>query len=36
MLWMDPVPGSHWELEGVIAPGPMPEPPTTIFPDEAE
>ena len=36
MLWLDPVPGSHWELEGVIAPGPMPEPPAALVPAEPE
>lgn len=36
MLWMDPEPGTHWRLEGVIAPGPMPEPPDTLFLDESE
>ena len=33
---MDPVPGLHWNIDGVIFPGPMPEPPASIDAPEAE
>jgi len=36
MLLMTPVPGSHWDVEGIIFPGSMPELPPSVDPPEAE
>jgi len=35
MLLMVPA-GSYWQLDGVIAPGPLPEPPASLLPAAAE
>jgi hypothetical protein len=35
MLFMVPA-GSYWQLDGVIAPGPFPEPPESLVPATAE
>lgn len=33
LLWMEPG-GPYWEVTGVIAPGPLPEPPDWVLPPE--
>ena len=35
MLLMTPVPGSHWDVQGIIFPGQMPEMPDPVAPPEA-
>lgn len=35
MILMTPVPGQYWRLDGVIAPGPLPEPPSSLEPPGA-
>ena len=30
MMTMTPVPGSHWDVEGIIFPGQLPEPPAAV------
>jgi hypothetical protein len=36
MLFLVPVPGSHWDVDGVIIPGAMPEPPASVVPPDTE
>lgn len=36
MLLMTPVPGSHWDVQGIIFPGDMPEMPDAVEPPEAD
>jgi hypothetical protein len=36
MLLMTPIPGSHWEVEGILFPGSFPEPPAAVDPPEID
>lgn len=36
MLLMTPVPGSHWDVQGILFPGALPELPATVDPPETE